>query len=330
MAKIDLENTNSQTLNGGLTEQINNKPVNETQDVSSDSDAITDNEITVSPSQTTSTNNISGLSYKEINDPNEIVVSIADSKAPIIVLFGPPSCGKTMTLVRLTRYLQENGYTVTPDRNFRPTYDANYSNICNDFNLVMNSNDAADSTSRISFMLVKIMKKGRTICQLLEAPGEYYFNPEDPNAPFPAYIHSIMSVQNRKLYLFMVEPNWMNPSDRKNYVSKVANVKTSMQRGDKSLIVFNKIDLTPYLINGNGKVYMSQALQHVRDLYPNLVEMFKNDIPLIRLFKPYNCGFSTFKTGDYVKTANGSYTYIKSADSYPAKLWKDIIKYIQG
>ncbi|MCQ2351445.1 MAG: hypothetical protein MJ003_05665 [Paludibacteraceae bacterium] len=330
MAKIDLENTETQASNGGLTEQINDIPVNETQNGSSDSGAIEGNSVIVPPSTINPSNNISGLSYKEINDPNEIVVSVADTKAPIIVLFGPPSCGKTMTLVRLTRYLRKNGYTVTPDKSFRPNYDANYSKICNDFNSVMNSNDAADSTSRISFMLVKIMKNGRTICQLLEAPGEYYFNPEDPNAPFPAYVHSIMSASNRKIYLFMVEPDWMNPSDRKNYVSKIANVKTNMRRGDKSLIVFNKIDLTPYQINGNGKVYVGQALKNVKDMYPNLVELFKNDIPLIRLFKPYNCGFSTFKTGDYVKTANGSYTYIESADNYPAKLWKDIVKYIQG
>ena len=114
---------------------------------------------------------IVGLTKEELNDPNKISVTIADKDAPIVVLFGPPACGKTMTLVRLTRYLRENGYTITPIRTFRPTYDSNYSEICDNFDVMMNQDDAAASTSKISFMLVKVSKNGRTICQILEAPG---------------------------------------------------------------------------------------------------------------------------------------------------------------
>ena len=48
-----------------------------------------------------STQNPQGLSVEELRDPNKISVTIADKDAPIVVLFGPPACGKTMTLVRL-------------------------------------------------------------------------------------------------------------------------------------------------------------------------------------------------------------------------------------
>ena len=68
---------------------------------------------------------IIGLTAEELKDPNKISVTIADKDAPIVVLFGPPACGKTMTLVRLTRFLRENGYTITPIRTFRPNYDPN-------------------------------------------------------------------------------------------------------------------------------------------------------------------------------------------------------------
>ena len=50
-----------------------------------------------------------GFSTEELNDPNKIKVTISDTTTPIVVLFGPPSCGKTMTLVRLARYLQNQG-----------------------------------------------------------------------------------------------------------------------------------------------------------------------------------------------------------------------------
>ena len=112
---------------------------------------------------TTTNDKIVGLSAEELKDYNKISVTIADKDAPIVVLFGPPACGKTMTLVRLTRFLSENGYTITPVRTFRPTHDTNYSDLCDNFGTMIYQDDAAKSTYRISFMLVKVSKKGRKI-----------------------------------------------------------------------------------------------------------------------------------------------------------------------
>ena len=54
--------------------------------------------------------NEKGLTLEEMNDSNKIKVTIADYNTPLVILFGPPACGKTMTMVRLTRYLQKKGF----------------------------------------------------------------------------------------------------------------------------------------------------------------------------------------------------------------------------
>ena len=273
---------------------------------------------------------IAGLTSEEYNDPNKISVTIADKDAPIVVLFGPPACGKTMTLVRLTRFLRENGYTITPIRTFRPTQDANYSEICDNFDIMMNQEDAAKSTGKISFMLVRVSKNGRPICQILEAPGEYYFNPKAPKCPFPRYFNAIKASKNRKIWTIMVEPDWENESDRMNYVDRIKKLKTQMAVRDRTIIVYNKIDKTDFLIDNSGNAHMSMARKNIRDLYPTIFEPFKNTTPIVNWFVPYKLDFTIFQTGDYSQAADGSSMFEQGPDIFPRRLWNIILNKVRG
>lgn len=271
---------------------------------------------------------VHGLSAAELNDPNSIRVTVSDHNAPLVILFGPPACGKTMTLVRMTRFLQAEGYTVSPIRTFRPTSDTNYADICERFDETINSDNAATSTNRISFMLIEVIKNGRRICQILEAPGEYYFDPKKPNAQFPNYVNTIIASSNRKVWTIMVEPDWMDHTDRANYVSKITRLKQSMRPKDCAVFIFNKIDKTNF-VRSVGNINISAAITEVKNLYPSIFVPFINQNPITKLWREYNCDFVPFQTGFYTEAVNGL-TYQEGPREYCIKLWKCIMNKITG
>lgn len=296
-------------------------------------DDVTTNDIFenigIPSSQLEDAENIRGLTDNEIKDPNDIKVTIDDEKTPIVVLFGPPSCGKTMVLVRLTRYLRKLGLSVEPERTFRPSADVDYKKICDNFNEVVTNEYAAESTKLINFMLLKVWKKGGPICQILEAPGEHYFNPSKgaSNEEFPRYINNIFNKNNRKIFLIIVEPQW--DGDSLNYVERIKQLKVKMRGNDKVIILYNKIDQTKF-VTSRGKTNIQQAIKSVSDRYNGIFESFKNETPLVRFLTPYNCKFVPFSTGDYNETTNKNFAYEASPDEYPSNLWKVIMKCIKG
>lgn len=275
-----------------------------------------------------------GLSVDELSDPNKIQVTIHDTKSPIVVFFGAPACGKTMTLIRLTRYLKQQGYTIQADGAFRPHYDEHYRKLCENFDTMVNNSDAAEGTDHIAFMLVKVSLHGRTICQLLEAPGEGYFQISQPQAQFPAYINNIINGNNRKVWAIMVEPNTTNPrmadiAVRRAYADKIGNLKTKLNTRDKVLFVYNKIDQTNFVVSP-GVIRLAQAKTDVEQNYPNIFVPFKNPNPISKWWKPYNFGFLAFHTGDYNETSTGSLTFTQGNDAYPRNLWKSLLDCIKG
>lgn len=272
---------------------------------------------------------VAGLTADELNDPNKIQVNISDPNAPLLVLFGPPACGKTMTLVRLARYLKQNGYTIAPVRTFRPNYDSNYERLCNDFDTMINRPDAAASTSNISFMLVEVMRNGRRLCQILEAPGEFYFNPKEPNAPFPTYVNAIINSNNRKIWAFMLEPDWMNATERQQYVDRIHKLKLRLRARDKIMFVLNKIDRTNFM-RGQGKVNVAAAYKQVTYDYPGLFTPFRNPVPVYNLIRPDLFDFVPFQTGDYAVASDGTQMFQEGPDEFPRQLWKVLLNRIRG
>ncbi len=271
-----------------------------------------------------------GFTEEELNDPNAIKVTIEDPSLPIIVLFGPPACGKTMTLIRLARFLQAQSYNVVPVESFRPKEDKAYAKMCEKFDNMVNSTDAAKSTSMISFMLVKVLdNNSNPICQILEAPGEHYFNPSDrsePNTKFPAYINEIVGRNNRKVWCYMLEPKWNMQNEARTYAEKIRNMKKTLRKNDKAIFVLNKVDVSNY-VTSPGRVNMKAMRKHVENIYPNIFIPFRRKNLIFGMFDDFK--LIPFQTGTYTRKLDGEYSYQDGPDEYPKLLWETILKLIR-
>lgn len=302
--------------------------------------AITDNATTNSGSDTQTTNSGDNASEAQTQqtstDPRSITVRVGDSTAPIILLFGAPSSGKTMTLVRLARYLRSKGYSISVDPQFVTKSVWEYEENSAKFNKMLGTTTALKGTGRNDFLFVRVCDKYGTLkCQILEGAGEDYFPSSGENraqVPFPSYMTGIFNTSNKKIWMFLTEPDWkVDLIDREEYVQRIAYCKNQFfqPKKDKSIIVYNKIDKTNFVL-GPGVVSVQNAKKYCNNEYKGLFQIFKNPSPW-PFAKEYLCEFVPFSTGIYGESIPGSDAhYDLSHDSYPAKLWSVIQDCIKG
>lgn len=268
---------------------------------------------------------------RETTSAEEISVNICDP-SPIIILFGAGASGKTMTLVRLTRWLLKQGYRVEPDRAFRPSSSQRYQELCDRFEETINSNTNASRTAVLDFMLVRVMNKyGEPICQILEAPGEHYFAPSDPTAPFPYYINAITQLDNFKTWMFIIEYNWKDAKDRMNYAAKIRNMQALLNPDDRVIFTCHKADRHPSLFV-NGMPNTEQFFRNVQNQYQGIFTNYENRNPISKLWRKYNFDFVVFSAGRFSESSvdSGVQIYAQSNDRYPEVLWRAIMKTVKG
>ena len=261
-------------------------------------------------------------------------IKIGDKRAPIIMLFGPPTSGKSMTLVRLARYLRKQGYTVKADPTFKS--DNAYKARCDQFHKNLNTTEALQGNALNEFLMVKVINHGTTVCQILEAPGEHYFNPKKPDEVsarnFRPYLTEIIrNLPNRKIWVFITEAEWnVHASVKDSYVARIRGCKHQLLKPtDRVVMLYNKVDQKEELFE-DGHLHVSSAENAMKDEYEGLAAVFKNTNPVTSLWRRFNYRFVPFCTGYYTKQVGGKYKYNESEEPYRRLLWAGLMECIKG
>ena len=290
---------------------------------------IKDNANTVNDVRT-SGNNTSSAS--QVSTP-----TIVNTTVPVVVFVGPPSSGKSMILVRLAKYLRNQGYTIQTDSTFLNT--AAYQRDCEEFTDKLNTNVALAGS--VKFLLIKVFKDGREVAKLLEAPGEDFYT-TDPskikygkNNMVEPYLSTIITSTNPKSYVVLLDLDseicFRNDSyHRESYSQRFLNYfyPNIDVRRDRIVLLYNKIDVTPFgTINGCSDP--DGAKDDARMYYPQLFATMRVKA-LGGLVKYDNFVFKTFCTGMFSKIIDDNgreyQTYNVAQDIYPRELWKEITK----
>lgn len=273
--------------------------------------------------------------YENEDEANDGLIELPDQDTPIVFFFGPPSVGKTMTLVRLSRYLHNNGYRLEADRDFRSGN--SYQKVCDIFERNLSTNTALAGTDIDGFLLAKISHDKRIVCQILEAAGEKYFDMNNNSShSFPPYMQKLFrTIGNRKIWVFITEEPQANNAYLKNrterdvYIKKIHKCMNDLVKPqDAKIILYNKVDANSDLFR-QGTVDKRLAEKRMLQKYNSIEKPFINDNPISRLWRKYNYKFVPFSTGQFNEDRDKT-IYTESNDEYPAYLWKIILKCIKG
>lgn len=262
----------------------------------------------------------------EIRDVNNITVTIPDTQTPIVVFFGSPKSGKTLALLRMIRYLEQNGHQVVPEAIFRPQTDKHYTKMCAGLKDMAYSQYAPGGTDIISFMLVKVLDSvGNPRCQILEAPGEHYFDGH-ASLEFPTYINAIRTAPNKKVWVFFVEQDWgINQNERNLYAQKICSMQGLISPNDRVVFLFNKVDKHRHQYKNNGEPNKSVFFKNIKQQYPGIFDRYKNTGIAKIMYGEYDFETVCFSSGVFNLTNDGREVWTPEKDWYCREFWNAIV-----
>ena len=265
----------------------------------------------------------------EMFNTEEVSFTITDFDTPIIIFWGPINVGKTMTILRLARFLRENGYEVEPDLTFQK-FNNNYEKVCCNFNKLINSADVANRTEATDSILIGITKNGRKVAQILDLAGELCYNSDINDFKYKD-LHVVISAPNIKIPILLFASGSTEYDKRKYVESAYRFFEICGDNRDRCLVLFNKIDLTynRQALNMFFAKNENYLYKRLCEEYPDAAVFFQYNNPRSFLFNRYSPLFLPFYTGRYTEY-RGEKLYIPSPNDWPKELWKVVLRLIKN
>lgn len=253
-------------------------------------------------------------------------INIVDTQTPIMVMVGPIGSGKTMVAYRLFNWLFNNGYNVTVDRVFLPATIKYYQQYADEF--PKHIFDRYPSPPTHSLSLYKVLDNlGNSVLQVFDSTGYEWFehNNYTVQKTYSPQILQVINSPNKKIWVYLTEPEWQDVSCRQSYVKSIQKLQLQIGKKDEHIVLYNKIDKVYKCMLSDDKVNLQEMIRMLDNEYPDLLNTFRNKNRITSLFKPYDCTFIPFMTGDY-HPENGRIEYCPGPDAYPKNLWNKIMK----
>lgn len=265
-------------------------------------------------------------------DYNSVKIQIT-KQTPMVVFWGAGASGKTMAIVRLTKYLNTIGHSVKPIPNFRD--DTDYARLCDKFDELVMSPIAAKGNDDMDFMMLNVLDKNNNdVCQLLEAPGEAFFTPNNPNNVLPKYLNTILTNHLPKIYIFFLEIDWQDDLIRKRYADKIVTFCNNIRSSDKIIILCNKANNQQQ--NFFKGTPQTEKFRHtLRHQYESVFnKLGGNKGGFFSMFKSesHKYDFIVFSSALFNQDLiDKKIQHISDeADFYPRNLWNAILKGVKG
>lgn len=222
--------------------------------------------------------------------------------APIIIPFAPVHFGKTCLLYRLIYYLQNKGYSVKCEEYMRSIY-----SLCS-------------PCSTAIPIQGKILWQGHIMAQFIDFPGAFLYDSYSPRKP--SALKEVLASSNKKIWLFLLDLDVLNGEfERVSYSERISEVAAHISSNDKIIIVVNKTDV--YSTSLKSKEDLIQAIYRQ---YPTVLNCFKNQNPVTKLWRYFNCDIIPFTVGLFCRTCDNKEMFQPGLDTYPKQLWEAISK----
>lgn len=295
---------------------------------------------TVTDKEDSSTDSVIGNNI-ESSSGDKFTINVPVDDLPIMVLCGPPNSGKSMIIKCLANYLRNNaslGYSIKANETLiggMGSFAKQYEVDCKNFNKKLGVSEPASNTT--NFLLADVIDRhGNVKLHLLEAPGEDFFSPNNPDTKFPLYLNVLGSDKKRKtIYVILLDLDSnisyrAQTHIRNNYQNKMINLYSLFVQGNsrsKVILLYNKADIPQggLWANTNGVLNFKALEKDAKNNYNQLFAHFKKKV--LGFFEIDNFVFLPFCTGTFGKIPGvDEMLYTPSDEYYSEKLWRELIK----